>query len=232
VNKHLFFFKSFLKNPNDVGAVAPSSKVLARAMVEGKGLGRASCVVEYGPGLGSFTGEILARTGEKTLYVGIEKNPAFVDVLRREFPAGRFYVGDAGDVVSIVAGMGVSQVDLVVSGLPFANFPPQVQKRILESTCAVLKPGGAFVTFNYIHTWPLNKAKAFRRKVIGVFDRVSWHPVMLNVPPAFVVECRKGEVTCPCGKISDCQGARLLAEADPAPGFQPLESGPDRVSAP
>ncbi len=229
VNKHLFFFKSFLKHPNTVGAVAPSSRVLARAMVEGKGLDRASCVVEYGPGLGSFTKEILARKGRGTLYVGIEKNPEFVEVLRREFPEGRFLVGDAGDVGEILAGMGIFQVDLVVSGLPFANFPPQVQRRILETTCAVLKPGGSFVTFNYIHTWPLQKAKAFREKISGVFDRVTWRPVMLNVPPAFVVNCRKGNVTCPCGRLADCHGLRLAGKTRPEPSPAPA---PERVVTP
>ena len=217
MNKHFLFFKSFLKNPNVVGAVAPSSRVLARAMVEGRVEEATSCVVEYGPGLGSFTKEILARKKKNTLYVGIEKNPAFVEVLEKEFPSGRFLLGDAGDVAAILGELGVFQVDLVVSGLPFANFPPPVQKRILEATCAVLKPGGSFVTFNYIHTWLLNKARAFRERVSGVFHQVSWRPVMRNVPPAFVVECRKGQVTCPCGRLEDCQGPELVVGAYPLP---------------
>ncbi len=227
MNKHFLFFKTFLKNPNVVGAVAPSSRVLARAMVEGK-IGEAtSCVVEYGPGLGSFTKEILSRKGKGTLYLGIEKNPAFVEVLEKEFPSGRFLVGDAGDVAAILGEQGISQVDLVVSGLPFANFPPPVQKRILEATCAVLKPGGSFVTFNYIHTWVLNKAKAFRKRVSGVFHEVSWRPVMRNVPPAFVVECRKGRVTCPCGRIEGCQGPGLVLDACLLPP-PPREPAPER----
>lgn len=229
VNKHFLFFKSFLKNPNVVGAVAPSSRVLARAMVEGR-IGEAtSCVVEYGPGLGSFTKEILSRKKKNTLYVGIEKNPAFVEVLEKEFPSGRFLLGDAGDVAAILGELGIFQVDLVVSGLPFANFPPPVQKRILEATCAVLKPGGSFVTFNYIHTWLLNKARAFRERVSGVFHRVSWRPVMRNVPPAFVVECRKGQVPCPCGRLKDCQGPELVVGAYTLPPPPVPEEEPSRV---
>ncbi len=231
MNKHVLFFKSFLKNPNVVGAVAPSSRVLSRAMVEGRIGEETSCVVEYGPGLGSFTREILSRKGGKTLYVGIEKNPAFVEVLRKEFPSGRFFLGDAGDVAGILGALNVELVDLVVSGLPFANFPPPVQRRILEATCAVLKPGGSFVTFNYIHTWPLGKAKAFRKKVSGVFHEVTWRPVMRNVPPAFVVECRKGPVTCPCGKNASCQGPGLLLDARPAPlPAPPRREAPTRVT--
>jgi phospholipid N-methyltransferase len=35
------FIKEFVKHPRKVGAIAPSAK--------------ATCIVEYGPGLGSFT---------------------------------------------------------------------------------------------------------------------------------------------------------------------------------
>ena len=155
-------------------------------------------------------------------------------------PAGRKKAGELfGDllldqrVVRRVKDEGRSRITARRPAQPKSRpwrFPTQALATAGGRVYAVLKPGGSFVTFNYIHTWPLHKAKAFRKKVCGVFDKVSWRPVMFNVPPAFVVECRKGNVTCPCGKVEDCRGFRLLAEACPPP--PPAEEEPSRVTSP
>ena len=72
MNRHLFFFRQFLRSPQTLGAVAPSSRRLARVMVGGLPLGTAEAVVEFGPGLGAVTGEILRRKGEGTRFFAIE----------------------------------------------------------------------------------------------------------------------------------------------------------------
>jgi len=206
MNKHLFFLKHFFKHPQTQGAVAPSSKALAKAMIDPLDLDNASFVVEYGPGLGSFTKEILSRAKKHMNFIGIEKNPAFVDILKKEFPEAKIVAGDAKDVLKIIGNFPLNKVDAVISGLPFSNFRPEIQSEILRNTCAVLKPGGIFVSFTYIHTWPLNRAKRFRKMLGNIFSQVLWHPVMKNVPPAFVIECKKGENACPCIYYSKCQG--------------------------
>ncbi len=206
MNKHLFFLKHFFKHPQSQGAVAPSSRALSKAMVAHLDLEHATYVVEYGPGLGAFTREILAKGNKGMRFLGIEKNPAFVEFLREEFPNARIVAGDAKDVMNFLGHLPINKVDAVVSGLPFSNFRPEVQSEILRNTCAVLKPGGSFVSFSYMHTWPLNSAKRFRKMLDDIFSSVTWHPVMKNVPPAFVVECRKGENACPCVYCSVCQG--------------------------
>jgi phospholipid N-methyltransferase len=49
------FLKQYIKNPRMIGAVLPSSRNLARKMIEDIDFEKAECIVEYGPGTGVFT---------------------------------------------------------------------------------------------------------------------------------------------------------------------------------
>ena len=49
------FLKQFLLNPRKIGAIAPSGKALAKRMIQPINFKKAKCIVEYGPGTGSFT---------------------------------------------------------------------------------------------------------------------------------------------------------------------------------
>ena len=66
------FVKAFLKNHKNIGAIAPSSKALATVIVGAAGLDSKHCVVELGPGMGSFTGEILKALALDTSFFCIE----------------------------------------------------------------------------------------------------------------------------------------------------------------
>lgn len=46
------FLHEFIKHPKHTGAIAPSSKILARKMVDVIDFNRAKCIVELGPGTG------------------------------------------------------------------------------------------------------------------------------------------------------------------------------------
>ena len=191
MREQIFFLRRFLGNPREVGALAPSSPRLAVAMVAGLDLERAECVVEYGPGTGSFTGRLLRRLGPRTRYLGIEKDPGFARLLAARYPRAEIVTGDVREAPAILAGAGVEGVDAVISGLPFANFGPDLQREILRGARAILAPGGSFVTFNYIHTFPFGRARSLRREAAALFAGVAWRPVMANFPPAFVIRCRK-----------------------------------------
>ena len=53
------FLNEFIKHPKHTGAIAPSSKILAKKMVDVIDFNRAKCIVELGPGTGAFTKEII-----------------------------------------------------------------------------------------------------------------------------------------------------------------------------
>ena len=51
------FLHEFIKHPKHTGAIAPSSKILARKMVDVIDFHRAKCIVELGPGTGFYEGD-------------------------------------------------------------------------------------------------------------------------------------------------------------------------------
>ena len=66
MREQLRFAGQMLRNPRSVGAVAPSSKRLARIMVAALGnLEPGSVILELGPGTGAFTRNY-AKIGQKT----------------------------------------------------------------------------------------------------------------------------------------------------------------------
>ena len=53
--EHFEFFQAFMREPASVGALSPSSRALAMAMIQGCALKSADAIVELGPGTGAFT---------------------------------------------------------------------------------------------------------------------------------------------------------------------------------
>ena len=191
---HWGFFRQFLRSPGTVGAVAPSSRALAHAMLAPIDFGAARAVVEFGPGTGAFTREIAPRLSARCRYLGIELNPRFVHELRRRFPRLGFVQGSVADLTAILANHGISAVDAVVCGLPWATLPVSLQETVFAAIAGALAPGGLFVTFGYLQSLVLPGAQALRRRLRREFvDVRRTPPVWGNVPPAFAYICRAQE---------------------------------------
>jgi phospholipid N-methyltransferase len=183
------FLKEFVSKPQEIGAIAPSSPELAREVVRCIDWEEVGVVVEYGPGLGAITREILTRTEGREFFV-IELNEAYADRFRGNFPDVPLYRDSVANVVSIAAEHGVETIDCVISGLPWAIFSDSVQDELLDATFEVLREGGQFVTFAYMHGLALPAGRRFRKKLTRRFlqverSRVVWR----NTPPAVVYHC-------------------------------------------
>ncbi|MBC8167298.1 MAG: methyltransferase domain-containing protein, partial [Bryobacteraceae bacterium] len=141
--------RQFVRYPFIVGAVAPSSRHLARAMADALDLAEARTVVELGPGTGALTEAVLSRLGPRTRYLAVERNPAFVGAWRERFPGRTIVEGSAADLGAICASYSFESVDCIVSGLPWPSFSDWLQVRALEEIVSVLRPGGQLTTFGY-----------------------------------------------------------------------------------
>ncbi len=185
-NLHLFL--QFLRSPLAVGAVAPSSRILARAMLERIPFQPGRTIIELGPGTGAFTREIACRMPAGMRYIGIEKQQRFVDLLRRRYPNMTFIRGNAEHLPELLAKEKLPAPNDVISGLPFAWLPPSVSERILNVTREVLAPLGGFTTFQYVHAYPLPTGRWFRRRMFDLYGaQVTKRMVWRNLPPAFVL---------------------------------------------
>jgi phospholipid N-methyltransferase len=190
--ERLLFFSTFLRQPGRVGALAPSSPWLARAMLEGCDLKHADTVVELGPGTGSFTELILRRIGEDTTFLALELAPEHTRNLRRRFPGLLVFNDSAERLDCYLARHGKPRVDCLISGLPWANMRPTVQDRLADAIFDCLAPNGVFTAFAYVHASWLPTARHFRRRLEQRFAQVKLSPVIWrNVPPAFVYRCRR-----------------------------------------
>ena len=186
------FFTAFLRQPVSMGAVAPSSRWLATRMTEGVRLDQAKVVVEIGAGTGAFTGVIQEKLRPETLFLVVEINPDFARNLTLSYPRARVIHGSAEHLKDFLATHGHSAADCVLSGLPWAGFSTDLQRRLLSAVVGALRPEGQFATFAYNHASWLPRGQRFRRLLESNFPTVRTTPmVWRNLPPAFVYHCQK-----------------------------------------
>jgi phospholipid N-methyltransferase len=188
----LLFLKEFVRSPGRTGAIAPSSSYLTNEIIRQAGVKKADCIVEFGPGTGSFTREILRRKKENAFFVGIEANSKLVEILHQKFPQANIVADSAANTPSILKKDNQSEADCIVSGLPWAAFPPSLQDALLTAAVNSLRPGGRFTTFAYLQGLLLPTGQRFRQKLQETFSKVHLGRIIWkNIPPAFVYRCIK-----------------------------------------
>jgi phospholipid N-methyltransferase len=172
------FLRGFIKNPVMVGSIIPSSKVLIDRMLDPVDWDNTKLFVEYGPGVGTFTRPLLERMGPDATLIAIDTNPDFVKYLKQAIDDPRLVAvtGSAADVESIVTDHGFDHADFVLSGLPFSTLPPGIGEAIGEATSRVIRPGGAFLVYQFSPK-VLDFIKPYFEKIDRGFE---W----INVPPA------------------------------------------------
>jgi phospholipid N-methyltransferase len=188
----LLFIGQFIRSPALVGAVAPSSRRLARAATATVPESGDPVVVELGPGTGPFTAMIQERLDGRGVHLAVEINRPLAERLARRFPGCDVVLADAVSLPELLAERGLSSADVVVSGLPWAAFSSELQRRLLNAIVRSMAPTGAFTTFAYLHALPLATARRFRRLLESVFEEVVCsRTVWRNIPPAFVYHARR-----------------------------------------
>ena len=181
------FLRGFLKNPVMVGSIIPSSRVLIDRMLEPVDWANTRLFVEYGPGVGTFTRPLLERLGSDATLLTIDTNPDFTSFLRAHIDDPRLVAvtGSAADVEKILAERSLGQADYVLSGLPFSTLPPGVGEAIAEATSKVIRPGGAFLVYQF--------SPKVRDFIEPHFEPIKRGFEWINVPPATLFWAYKGE---------------------------------------
>ncbi|MFC4015578.1 class I SAM-dependent methyltransferase [Nonomuraea purpurea] len=186
------FLGQWLRSPLRIGAIAPSSQHLARAISCSLPERGAPVVVELGPGTGPFTAEIQRRLDGRGRHLAIEVNPRLAGLLRTRYPGAEVIQEDARHLRRLLDERGIGRADVMVSGLPWALFSAATQRQIMDATADVLAPSGAFATFAYLHATPLSSARRFRDLLADRFEEVvPSRTVWRNWPPAYVLHARR-----------------------------------------
>jgi phospholipid N-methyltransferase len=136
--------------------------------------------VEYGPGVGTFCRPVLDRLSRDGALVVIDTNPLYIDYLKCTIGDSRFHpvLGSAEDVEAIIKALGYEKADYVLSGLPFSTLPEGVGPAIAAATHRVVRPGGAFLTYQFSTTARDFTARHFKRIETGF----AWW----NIPPCLL----------------------------------------------
>ncbi len=161
------FLQGFLEHPVMVGSIIPSSRYTIRKMLAPVNWNECKLFVEYGPGVGTFCRPVLERLPRDGTLLVIDTNPLFIDYLKATISDSRFVpvLGSAADVEDIVRAHGFAHADYVLSGLPFSTLPDGVGAVIAAATHRVLRPGGAFLVYQFTAA-----ARDFMAKHFGHID--------------------------------------------------------------
>jgi len=180
----LLFARNFFRHPRMLGSIVPSSRFLIKQLLEPINWARARIIVEYGPGVGVITVEVLRRMRPDGALIVIETNPDFVSYLRRTLSDKRLQVvqASAADVAEILRRFGYRRADYIISGIPFSTIPAPLREQILRTTHDVLEPGGAFLVYQFS-----TRVLQDLRRIFGYVGR-RFEP--LNVLPAHLFICQ------------------------------------------
>ena len=179
------FLRSWIEKPLHMGAVMPSSKLLARTMAQYVDVDSKGPVIELGPGTGAITNALIEHGVDQKRLVLVEYNPGFCALLRDRYPHAKVVQGDAyalrdslWDVLKVPAAA-------VVSGLPLVTKPMLTRLKLIRDAFVALAPGAPFVQFTYSVAPPIPKS------LPGVSTEAS-ERIWMNLPPARVWVYRKG----------------------------------------
>ena len=178
------FIRSWLEKPLSTGAVAPSSKLLARTMAAYVDPEAAGPVIELGPGTGPVTEALVAHGVDPARLVLVEFNPTFCRLLRSRYPGATVVQGDAYSLKRLLGTLLRQPAAAVVSGLPLFTKPLKTRLRLMQEAFALMAPQAPFVQFTYAIMSPIPKALS------GVSSEAS-ERIWMNLPPARVWVYRK-----------------------------------------
>ena len=197
------FLRICRDNFRTTGAILPSSRFLARALVKHlEGPRPPARILEVGPGSGSVTVEIARRMLPGDRLDAVEINGHFARLLEQRVATEKIFRGRRDQVHVIHAAvedlLGESVYDYIVSGLPLNNFSVAQVREIFATYNRLLKPGGTLTYYEYVLVRQLKTPFVDRRerrrlfrvgRVVGGYVRayqVRRERVFMNVPPAIV----------------------------------------------
>lgn len=180
----LLFARHFFKQPLLLASIIPSSRYVVRRLLERIDWTEARVVVEYGPGIGNVTREMLRRLRPDGILLALELNPDFVEYLKREYDDPRLRVvhASAADVRKVLTELGLPRANYIVSGIPFTTMPDGVRKQVMSESRHALEDGGEMIVYQFLRT-----VRPYLRRIFG---RVEEEYELLNILPTRLYYCQ------------------------------------------
>jgi phosphatidylethanolamine/phosphatidyl-N-methylethanolamine N-methyltransferase len=178
------FLRSWIEKPLRMGAVMPSSKVLARTVARYVDPHSSAPVIELGPGTGAITDALIAHGVAEKRLVLVEFDPGFCALLRERYPQATVIQGDAYNLDQTLSEW-KEPAAAMVSGLPLVTKPMLIRLKLMRDAFLKMEAGAPFIQFTYSVAPPIPKS------LPGIHTQAS-ERVWMNLPPARVWVYRKG----------------------------------------
>ena len=211
LREYATFYREFRNRFETTGAIAPSSRFLASAMLRPLKSRPADAppvrVLEIGPGTGAVTQYLVRHLRPGDRFDLVELNDVFANHLREQFITEPHYQRVASQaevhVLPLQDFVADQPYDFVISGLPLNNFPAGLVDDIFKAYFKLLAPGGVLSYFEYQFVRSIRKrisARADRERLSQIDStmnryiqqhRVRRDWVFVNLPPAWVQHLRK-----------------------------------------
>ncbi len=185
----LAFLKRFIARPAQVASIIPSSQAVTKKVADRFDFSVPRVVVEFGPGEGCHTRELLRRATADSQFFLFEIDPELARLLERQFAADkRVHVihGDAATLPQELARRGIGHCDYVLSGIPFSLIDVEKKRHLLRGVYNALAAGGAFIIYQV--------TDELRRHALPLFQRAQSEYCLRNFPPYFIISFFKEPV--------------------------------------
>jgi phospholipid N-methyltransferase len=197
------FIREICRDFRRTGAVLPSSRFLAKALVTHLRMPRPPArILEVGAGTGAITSEIVRYLRPDDQLDVVEINARFVGVLGRRLELEWHFRRRRAQIRLIHSAVedlhGTACYDYIVSCLPLNNFPAFLVRQIFQVYRRLLVPGGTLTFYEYVLLRQLKHPFAGRRErrrlyrvgriVRSYVDEYQFEreQVFANFPPATV----------------------------------------------
>lgn len=194
--EHLLYF---LKDLKRVGAVAPSSKFLAKDLVEQlkDKLSDSNChslnILEVGAGTGSLTKQIAKQLRPQDSLDIVEIHKKFYQIIGSKYRHNNNIRIHHSDVLNFHP---QQKYDFIFSSLPYENMPEEITRQIWEKKLTLCNPKAFISYFKYLKF--RNFKSDFEEQIVNTFEH-NKKIVFLNIPPAkiYTLEINKDQKKSP-----------------------------------
>ena len=165
MKERTMFAQEFLKHRKKVASPTPTSDSSAIKICSFVPYSPDNKIVEYGPGTGAITKYLINKLGNESQLVLIEENRRFCNTLENRFgndPKISIFNKPAENVKSILEKLAISEIDYIVSGIPFTFLSPEQIDVILQTSRDFLASDGQFIAYQIKDSIMTHLEKYFR----------------------------------------------------------------------
>lgn len=180
---NLNFIKTAIKDFK-VGALTPSSKYVVKKIIK-EIKPEYKYIIEYGPGDGIITKEILKIMPQNGRLIAVELNRNFINELKKiKDERLRIIFGNAVKISENLDKLNLPRIDAIVSGIPCSILKPKERKELIKNTYNILTESGVFIIYQNIPLIFSELNKVFKKSI-------SWHFEPRNFIPYFIMVAEK-----------------------------------------